>query len=321
MKKTFAPLCLLCVAALCACQKKNACTPDRNFSLHRYETYLMEADTAQLRTALENALPEFGLFLQGADLSDSVNLLRIRCFLEDPVVEDAYACIGKTYGDGRALHRELSCLFGRVRTFFPDFKAPEVYTYISYYDFVNRILYHDSILTIALDLYLDNHSGALDEAGIPRYLSRRLNSAHLLPDIARVIGARHIQTQERVSLLDYIAADGKLVYFMTRVLPDADMEHILGFSREEYLWCRAHEKEIWQYVVRQNLLFGTDPFQFRYFVNEGPFNPLLPGAPARLSQFIGWRIVERYIRKTEADFPSLLTCPPRELLRLSGYKP
>ncbi|MDE5609921.1 MAG: hypothetical protein K2I66_06040 [Bacteroidales bacterium] len=320
--KTLAPLCLLCLAALCACQKKIPCTPDENFSLHRYETYLMEADTAQLQTALENALPEFELFLQGADLSDPVNLLRIRYFLEDPVVEDAYAHIEKTYGDGKALHRELACLFGHVQVFFPDFKAPEVYTYISYYDFVNRILYHDSILTIALDLYLDNHTEALDEAGIPRYLSRRFNSAHLLPDIARVIGAKHIQTStERVSLLDHIASDGKLVHFITQVCPDADMERILGFSHEEYLWCKAHEKEVWQYIVRQNLLFETDPFKFRYFVNEGPFNPLLPGAPARLSQFIGLRIVERYLKKNEADFSTLLACPPRELLRLSGYKP
>ena len=95
--KTSAPLCLLCFLALCACQKKTPCTPDGNFSLHRYETYLMEADTTQLQTALENALPEFELFLQGADLSDSVNLLRVRYFLEDPVVENAYSCIGKTY--------------------------------------------------------------------------------------------------------------------------------------------------------------------------------------------------------------------------------
>lgn len=319
--KTFAPLCLLCLGLLCACQKKGSYKPAENFSLHRYETYLMHADTTHLQTALENALPEFGLFLQGADLSDSVNLLRIRYFMEDPVVENAYTGIERTYGDGKGLHRELARLFGRTQAFFPDFKAPEVYTYISYYDFVNRILYHDSILTVALDLYLDDHAGAMDEAGIPRYLSRRFNSAHLLPDIARVIGASRIQYPEKVSLLDYIASDGKLVYFMTQVLPEADMEHILGFSHEEYLWCKAHEKEVWQYMVQQNLLFETDPFKFRYFVNEGPFNPLLQGAPARLSQFIGWRIAERYVKKNHAEFSTLLACPPRDLLRMSGYKP
>lgn len=289
--------------------------------IHRYEKALMDLDTAHIRSGLEEAFPEFRLYLQGADLHDTINLLRIKYFIQDPIVKNAYAKIESTYGDLKALELEIGRLFFRIRELFPQFRTPEIYTYISYYDFTNRILYMDSILSIAIDLYLDDNEKEMNQLGIPRYLSRRLNSRFLLPDIAKVVGSSFLSAKERNTLLDQMVSDGKTLYFMKEVLPKADPEELLGYTRDEILWSRSHEKEVWQYMIRQNLLFETDPLKFRHFVNEGPFNPLLPGAPSRLSQYMGLQIVERFMDKTGNDWKALQETDSRNILRISGYKP
>lgn len=289
-------------------------------SVLRYDQALMRLDTAHLKESLQELTDSFPLYLEGADWENRLNLLRIRNFIEDPVMQSTFAKIEQEYGDSKRLGTDLARIFHHSRRLFPDFKNPKVYTYLSYFDFVNRVMYFDSALSIALDLYVNGNEALLDEVGIPRYMSRKLNAAHLMPDLARVMGSSLIK-QEKENLLDYIVHEGKVVYFMEQVLPETEMENIFGYTHEQVLWCKAHEKEVWQYVVQQNLLFETNPLKFRYFVNEGPFNPLLDGAPARLSQFIGLRIVHAYLDKSGTDFQSLLSAKPQEVLQVSAYRP
>lgn len=287
----------------------------------RYDLALMRLDTVYLQEELQSLGDSFPLYLAGADWENQTNLLRIRHFIEDPVVQRLHSKILEQYADPNTLGLPLARIFNHTRLLFPDFKNPAVYTYISYFDFMNRIMYLDSALSIALDLYIDGNETLLDEAGVPRYMSRKLNAAHLEADVARVLGSALIKQPERQSLLDHIVYEGKVVYFMEKVLPHAALEQIYGYDRMQLLWCKSHEREIWQYIVRQNLLFETNPLKFRYFVNEGPFNPLLEGAPARLSQFIGHQLVHTYLKKSGTDFNTLLAANPQEVLRVSGYRP
>lgn len=289
-------------------------------SVLRYDMAIMQLDTTNLQTGLQALTDSFPLYLAGADWENQYNLQRIRHFIEDPVVRRAYAKIMEEYPDSRKLGSDLNRIFNHTRKLFPDFKNPQVYTYISYFDFVNRIIYLDSALSIALDLYINGNEGQLDELGVPRYMSRKLNPKHLTADVARVIGS-DLLAQPKQSLLDYIVAEGKVLYFMEQVLPDADAETLLGYTKEQYLWCRAHEREVWQYIVQQNLLFETNPVKFRHFVNEGPFNPLLEGAPSRLAQFIGWRMVKSYLKKSGNNFQTLLHASAQEVLQNSAYRP
>lgn len=286
----------------------------------RYDLALMRLDTAHLQQQMQALTDSFPLYLSGADWENPQNLLRIKTFIEDPLVQLFHSKIQEQYAGPEELGSSLARIFNHTRKLFPSFKDPQVYTYISYLDFVNRILYMDSALSIALDVYIDGNEAQMDEIGIPRYMSRRLNAAHLNADVARVLGSSLIR-QERQSLLDHIVYEGKVVCFMEKVLPEESMEHIFGYDRTQLLWCKAHEKEVWQYIVKQNLLFETNPLKFRHFVNEGPFNPLLEGAPARLAQYVGWRIVHAYLKISGNDFNTLLAADPQTVLQVSAYRP
>lgn len=309
----------ICLFSLSGCRSKD---PEyAPVPVFRYEEALMRIDTTQLSSQLKTLAPNYPLYLEGADLEDTINLLRIRNFIQDPVVQSLYRKIETTYGQDQVLEKKIGRIFARTREYFPDFKDPKVYTYISYFDFMNRILYLDSVVSIAIDLYTDHNEKMMEEVGIPRYLSRRMNSDFLESDLCRVILARLIGPRPGTSLLDYIVTDGKILFFMQQILPNTPEKTLLGYTEEEYLWCKAHEGEVWQYIVQQNLLFETNPTQFRYFVNEGPFNPLIPGAPARLNQFIGLRMIQSFNRKNRNEGKDLLSCSAQEVLRISMYKP
>ncbi len=291
-------------------------------AIGRYDKALMEMDTSRIQEDLERMASAFPLYFEGADLRDTFNILRIKAFVRDPVVRQLYGRVEETYGqDLEALEQDLGALFGRMKKLFPGFRNPDVYTYVSYLDFENRVLYMDSVLSIAIDVYADGNQALFDEMGIPRYLSRRLNPDYLLPDVARSMALAWVPAREAHDLLDYIVQEGKIMYVVNRLLPDIPASVLLGYTDEQMAWCKEHEGDVWHYLVQQDLLFETNPFQFRYFVNEGPFNPLLPGAPARLAQFTGWRMVESYMKRNGKDQDALWRAGAREVLQVSAYKP
>ena len=300
--------------------RDSSCAP---VPVRRYENALMRLDTGNLKAGLELMAPEFPLFFDGADLEDSLNILQIRLFINDPVVDELHGRIRQTYDkeDSSRLSKDFGCLFSRIRCLSPSFRIPEVYTYISYLDYAHRILYQDTVLVIGLDLYADGNEALMDEAGIPRYLSSRLNSRYLMPDAARAVALSLIGDAEGDELLAWIVKEGKAMWFMRQVLPKAEPSVLLGYSDADFAWCERNEQAIWQYIVQQDLLFETDPFEYRYFINEGPFNPLLPGSPARLARFVGWKMVDAYMKRSDADWTVLREADPMTVLEESRYKP
>ncbi len=316
--------CLLISSAFIptGCRQRDT-SPDsiRPVRVLRYDLAIMQADTAALKEEMQRLSAQFPLYLDGADWENDLNLLRIRNFIEDPLLREIFKKIEHQYADSAMFNHRIATLFERIRNYFPDFENPTVYTYISYFDFMNRILYMDSALSLAIDLYVDGNGKEMDELGIPRYISRKLNAAYLEPDLTRVLVSALLPKSEKASLLDHIVFEGKVLYLMEQILSKTETRLLLGYDEMQMIWCKAHESEVWQYIVQQNLLFETNPLKFRYFVEDGPFNPLLEGAPARLCQYIGLRMVRAYMKKTGNTPQQLLQTTPRQVLRLSAYRP
>lgn len=308
---------------LSACHQEKEIYPQAQ--VMRYDKALMEIDTANIRTELYRLAQQYPLFLEGADLDDTINLIRIRNFICDPLSQLAYEKAKEVYENPehpeRSLEHRLGVIFGRTGKIFPNFKSPTVYTYNSYFDFANRIIYMDSILSIAIDLYTFDNEKYMTEMGVPRYISRRMNQEHLDADVAKVVLAHEIGERNGTRLLDYIVHDGKILYLMKKILPETPENILLGYSLEELEWCNEHEKEVWNFIVQRNLLFESNPSQFRHFVNEGPFNSQIQGAPARINQYIGIKMIEKYMKKSGSDINGLLKANADNILRTSQYKP
>jgi hypothetical protein len=307
-----------------SCVNKNNVEP---ITIHRYDSAIMSlpADNPDsIKTALNLYADEYWVFLQGADLNDTNNIKQIQQFITDTQIVSVYKKIQNEYPlKSPELGMQLAQAFENIRTVFPQFKNPNVYTYISYFDVSNRIIYFDSILWIGLDCYVSDNMQQYGAFGVQQYLSLRLAPNYLIPDVVRLIAKQFTgyARKPQTTLLDNIVAEGKIMCFMSEALPSCKEYILLGYTPQEWAWCKKNEGKIWEYLAKENLLYETNPVRTRRFINDGPSNLALEGAPSRLTQFIGWRLVSRYLRNTEMNWNLLFESGTQEIITVSRYKP
>lgn len=327
---------------LTACGGENRKPAPLPVELHRYECALMALPPDSISAALPDLAAAYAPYLAGADLSDTLNVLQLRLFVQDPWVREAYAAVEACYGDGRGLAETLGTLFARARDLFPDWQPPKVYTYISGLDYPRRVVYADSVLSLGLDLYLPDRAAQYREAGFPGYIAQRMGPAALPVEVAQAVAVARLPSRAAATsggltgrldpasaqgltamgtLLDEIVYQGKILCIVDRLLPEVDERQKLFYDEAQWRWCKDNEAALWHYWMKEQLLYETDLNRTKHFINDGPANLAFEGAPPRLVQYIGWRIVSRYLQRVPADDPALWMRPAQEVLRISGYKP
>ena len=312
-----------------ACRRTSTPTP-LPIDLHRYEQALMAVPADSMAAALPSLANEYALYLEGADLADTFNILQLQTFVQDPWVKDIYQAIAQCYPNA-ALAHNMGVLFARAKALFPNVTVPQVYTYISGMDYPRRVIYADSVLSLALDLYLPGHAAQYREAGFPNYIAQRLDSVALLVEVAQAVAVTqlpHRSVEETNlglaksgTLLDEVVYQGKVFCVVDRLLPELSMREKLLYDQEQWQWCENNEAALWHHWMQNQLLYETDINRIKQFINDGPNNIMFQNAPPRLAQYIGWKMVSRYLERCKKDDPELWSRPTQEVLRISGYKP
>lgn len=101
-------------------------------------------------------------------------------------------------------------------------------------------------------------------------------------------------------LAQHIVQAGKVLYILNACFPDSSAAYILRYSPKKYKWAVKNEDNVWDYLVKQQLLFKNDIKIKTNFLNKGPATEGLPkGAPDRMGQFIGYRIVKSYMNQNK----------------------
>jgi len=98
----------------------------------------------------------------------------------------------------------------------------------------------------------------------------------------------------------------------------------MGYTAEKYKWCQDNEKEIWSFLLNQDLLFSKDKSIIMKFIQESPTIQGFPkGSPGRIGQYMGLRIIESYARKhPDKNLKEIIQEEDYAVLfNQSGYKP
>jgi hypothetical protein len=98
---------------------------------------------------------------------------------------------------------------------------------------------------------------------------------------------------------------------------------ILGYTSPQLEGCKKNERLIWQYFVKNGLVFNNDPSLIKNYVGDSPNTPEFgEGAPGNISLFVGWQIVKQFIEKNEAlSLTELMAMEPRKIFEESKYRP
>lgn len=294
-----------------------------DLKIKRYEVALFESDPSNLSQNLKKLVPEYSIFLGKGSFSEE-EVTQIRNFITEGSNKAAYAEVRKQYPDLKELSTSLAKAYENFARETGKKNSPETYTYVSGFDVQYPVKYADTVLIIALDMYLGPNFEMYKKMGIPNYLSSRYTARHILPDCIKEMAYPFIPEKTGTyTLLDAMIEQGKLLYFTQKILNSVPENLIVGFSKEQLKWCQQNESNLWQFIIENELLYSTDSKAMSMFMVDGPFtSSFSQESPARTGAWLGWQIVSSYMEKNNVPLTKMTAIEnSREILDKSGYKP
>ncbi len=292
--------------------------------IKRYEKALFSLNDDSLAEGLNSLKNKYHFFL-GDNPAAENQLMRMRNYLNDPLLVDLHEKTLEEYSSMPETEKELTRMFRYYKLYFPEKQVPEVYTYISGIDYRNLVQFHDSVLIIALDMYLGSQLDAYKKVNVPNYKSRFYTQDYIQIDAANIIGKRFISPRRpEKKFIDHIIYYGKLLYFKDALLPDVPDNKKIKYTEAQMEWCRENEKNIWTFIVENDLLFSGKYHDFKKLLSPGPFTAEFgKNSAPRTGRWVGWQIVRAYMEENpDQPLNDLMRMKDaQEILSKSKYKP
>lgn len=306
----------------------NACNTSNNNSadpatIIRYEEDLFNLDTKNLKQELLNLQERYPVFL-GGDLNDPNNINQLSGYLNDPMIREFYDDTHAKFPTLETLEQDMGLLQKNYKKHFPEASEFTIFTYVSGLDFQHPVVFLDSMMLIALDMYLNPGYEHYDKLGIPRYISRRFTEKNIARDATEATIVNYVSAPSSDKLISEMIAEGKKLFAISQVSPNIPENTVINYTEEQYEWCENHERELWAFMLKNELLFSSDAKYKQEYLLEAPSTPEFGDeAPARLGQYLGWQIVKAYHKKNpNVTLQQILDYQDENhLMQEAGYKP
>lgn len=323
-------ICLLC-ALVVACNGRastaqtsaiDSCTVTIERFDRELPAYAQESDTAAAASFREKYNPFFPIYCrQILGLGDAPTFKEgLHMFLTHEAIAKLYADTESQFANDTTWATDLQQAFARYRQQFPQGTLPRLLTHVSGLN--QSIITIDSLLSISLDCYLGADYPLYEQ----RYYiyERPLHESNRIAYDALEVWLRtcYPYQSKRDALLDRMVYEGKILYALTSIFPQADVYRLLGYTDEQAQWCQTNEAEIWRQVIARKHLFNTESMLIHKYIEPAPFvADLNQDSPGRLGRWIGYQIVERYARTKKISVAELLATPDNagEILAESKY--
>jgi len=225
------------------------------------------------------------------------------------------------FGDFKPEEAQLRGAFQHIKFYFPDFRVPPVYTFIS--GLSQDVLVNDSVMVLGLDFFAGPKASY--QPNVPGYMLRRYRRPYLVPQAVLQISNKYVkQNFADRTLLNQMVQLGKSYYFLEKVMPCTPDSLKIGYTGRELAGVAYNEQKIWAYLLTNKLLYQTQPFVTQKYIGERPTTPEIgKEAPGRIGAWVGWQIVRAYMAENPTiTLPQLLAEEDaQKILNASKYKP
>jgi gliding motility-associated lipoprotein GldB len=322
---------MLTVLGVYSCKKQETgCSLDEkvlskplDLKIERLEDEFFQADKAEDFLFLLEKYPEFAEnYLSASSYPNKDSLAQELVEIHrDTLLQELYREVKINFAEIDSLESELRQAFQYIQFYFPEFKVPKVYTFVS--GFGSDIYLDKDILVIGLDYFLPA-THRFQPPDLPQYITDRYQKPYIVPMVVTAISAAFNKTDlAENNLLAEIIYYGKSYHFTKAILPCTSDEYIIGYTMAQIQACFDNEELIWSHFVENDLLFETNPFVIRKYTGEAPAtDEISPDAPGRLGRWLGWNIVDDYVFNQNVGLKELMEETDTEkIFKLSGYKP
>ena len=181
---------------------------------------------------------------------------------------------------------------------------------------------------IALQLHLGERAELYEtgrQAGLfYDYQSRRFTPATMVVNSVKNLIADAFPYQAAGNtLVDEMIEKGKRLYLLDKVLPTTADSLKLGYTGEQLKGCYANEALIWNYFIKNDLLYSREASVNQNYIKDGPKTAELgEGAPGYIGLFVGRQVVRAYMKKNaDLSIEALMKKDSKEILEGAAYKP
>lgn len=299
--------------------------------INRLEQDIFNIDTADIKNATEKLQVKYVRFyssyitriINTGGLRDSSYATRIKQFISDRDMREAYADCQKMYPDTDLLTIQLTDLFKHFKYYFPKKNVPKTITMMSGFNYSVVIL--DSTLAIGLEMYLGSNNKFYQMLALPQYKTMFMNKENIVPDATRawmlIEFPYHMNKSDFLSEITYV---GKIMYLTDAFLPNTHDSLKIQYTRQQLDYCSQNEFNVWSYFAAQKLLYSTNQAEIMKFTSEGPFTSAFSkDAPPRIGYWIGWQIIRQYMKNNpDVSIEQLMKeDDAQKILNKAKYKP
>lgn len=284
-----------------------------------------ETDIKQLYKEYEEFMPIYIEGVLGLNAEDTAEFSRLYAnFLTDTTMGFAQTNqeVRKQFADIKNIQDELNQGFTRIHYLYPEFEIPRVYLLVS--GFNASIFAYDDIIAVGADMYLGADYEYYNQV-VYNYQKGSMDKKFLAGDVLNYYISQKIPyTSKNNRLLEQMLFRGKQMYLLEQLLPNSPKWEVIGYTKEQWDWCVTWEKEIWNRIMDKRDLFKTESMVITSYLNDGPFtSEISQESPGRLGIWVGWRIIDSYMRHNEdVTLQELMKDgDAQKILEKSFYKP
>lgn len=295
--------------------------------IFRYEKDLFGLDLSNLADGIEKLSLKYPEeLIQKGCWEDAMMMTQLKHYLEDPVIREIYNDAMNVFPDMNDFTKEMENAFSYYLFHYPESVIPAIYTIVPGLDFSMPSVYAvDNNLFIHLDMYLGHDYKNYNQYGVPKYISERCDKKYMGIDcFKKALVYKHLPSNTLLTLLDHILCEGKKLYFTEIMFPERSEQDIIGYQDAKYKWALDHQFDVWNYMIEKEQLFSKNDKEITNYTSENPFTkPFTNDSPGRMGSFIGWKIIQSYMRNNpEITIDELMqNTNSQSILNLSKYKP
>ncbi|MCV2486391.1 gliding motility lipoprotein GldB [Flavobacterium sp. SH_e] len=243
--------------------------------------------------------------------------------MNDPIWREVYDEVQKKYSNFEPVRKEFDGLFQHIKYYFPKTKIPKVITVIGEMDYSAKAIYADSLVVVALELYLGKDHKFYE---FPNYLKQNFEERQIMPDVVSSFSYRNIPNSLDKSLVAQMVFEGKQLYAKDLLLPEYTDAEKIGYTPEQIKWCEENEAYMWRYFIENEMLYSDDPKLRTRFITPAPFSKFFleidNDSPGRVGTWIGWQMVRSYMKNnSNVSLAELFKIDAKEIFEKSKYKP
>jgi hypothetical protein len=252
-----------------------------------------------------------------ANASDTGFIKSLDLYLEDPYIKRLEKKIAEKFSDLTTIKSELIDGLKHLKFHFKNGRIPENIVFVNAL-FKSNAFCTEKEIGIGLESYLGRKTDVIKE--LPQepfyeWIKEGMENKFLTRDAICSWVMTHYVEEVDGNLAEQIVRWGKILYLTQAAFPMKDPSIIMRYSDEDYKWAIENEYSLWKYLVDEKLLFSINELNVKNLLKEGPFTIGLPEkGPDRLGQFLGFRIIQKYMESKEVSLEQLINTPYTEIL-------